>query len=69
MITKAEMRRLLEAEIDLRPTTAGDAEQLQAWVESVSALRQGIPDWSAAMLGLLNDLDFQRKPAAGKEKN
>jgi hypothetical protein len=69
MITKAEMRGLLEAEIALRPTTAGDAEQLQAWVESVSALRQGIPDWSAAMLGLLNDLDFQRKPAAGKEKN
>jgi|GEM_PF-7096257 len=67
MITKAEMRRLLEAEIALRPTTAGDAEQLQAWVESVSALRQGIPDWSAAMLGLLNDLDSQRKPAAGKE--
>jgi len=69
MITKAEMRRLLEAEIALRPTTAGDAEQLQAWVESVSALRQGIPDWSAAMLGLLNNLDSQREPAAGKEKN
>ncbi|MBA1194503.1 hypothetical protein G7007_16840 [Pseudomonas entomophila] len=67
MTTKAEMRRLLEAEVALRPTTAGDAEQLQAWVESVSALRQGIPDWSAAMLGLLNDLDSQRKPAVGKE--
>ncbi|MNJ36338.1 hypothetical protein D3C77_311220 [compost metagenome] len=57
MSQNSEIKRLLEAEITLRPTTPGDREALQAWVDSVAALRKGIPDWSVTMLGLLNELE------------
>lgn len=57
MSQKSEIKRLLEAEIALRPTTPGDRDALQAWVDSVAALRKGIPDWSVTMLGLLDELE------------
>ncbi len=61
-MTKPELKRLLEAEISLRPTAAGDNQQLQEWVDSVSALRKAVPDWSKTMLALINDGDQATKP-------
>lgn len=56
-MTKPELKRLLEAEISLRPTAAGDNQQLQEWVDSVSALRKAVPDWSVTMLALIKEAD------------
>ncbi len=57
MTSKADLKRLLEAEISLRPTSAGDNQQLQEWVGAVSALRKAVPDWSVTMLSLLNEFE------------
>ena len=63
MTTHADLKRLLEAEIGLRPCSLCDSEAIQHWVDSVAALRKGIPDWSVTMLGLLNELEAAGQPA------
>lgn len=63
MITNADLKRLLEAEISLRPTAAGDDQQLQEWVASVAALRKAVPDWSVTMLGLVCEIESAGQPA------
>ncbi|MDU9393735.1 hypothetical protein [Pseudomonas sp. zfem002] len=54
-MTRSELKRLLEAEIRLRPTVASDDQRLQEWADSVSALRNAVPDWSVTMLALINE--------------
>ncbi|MBC2660089.1 hypothetical protein H7A76_32070 [Pseudomonas sp. MSSRFD41] len=66
MLTNADLKGLLEAEISLRLNTDGTREEMQAWVDSVSALRKAVPDWSKTMLGLINDLECAGQPAGKK---
>lgn len=59
----AEIRRLAEQEIALRG--AATESQRVEWCNAVKALRKAVPDWSAVVVELVNELD--RIDAAGQK--
>lgn len=51
----AEIRRLAEQEIALRG--GADENARIEWCNAVNALRKAVPDWSAVVVELVNELD------------
>ncbi len=61
------LRRAVETEITLRPTTR-DQEDLGAWAAAVKELRRAVPDWTAEVLRLIRENESLRAQLAASKR-
>lgn len=57
-----KLKRLAKAEIALR------TDMTQQWAEAVKALRQAVPDWTAAVLELIRENESLRAQLAASKR-
>lgn len=62
----AEIRRLAEQEIALRG--GADENARIEWCNAVKALRQAVPDWTAAVLELIRENESLRAQLAASKR-
>lgn len=57
-----QLKRLAKAELSLR------TDMTQQWAEAVKALRQAVPDWTAAVLELIRENESLRAQLAASKR-